>query len=213
MLGQIRWGSGRKTVLRTELILGLPVLTAELPRNARKQKREIKRGVALLRKNRVFRVLAPAQFPWWPLLEREGLRPVETRALRYMLAPVWVAAQLNRRKIPPETAVLCLKGERFEPALEVLARQLCPLVRSLVFDVPGGVGAANRLRREMGIPVLPSDFREVHLTVWLDDGPVLAGAEITLPGKELPPDCDRFSLIGALWECGRIKAEEIVLKL
>lgn len=213
MLGRICWGSKRKIVLRMEQILGLSALTVELPQTVRKRKREIKRGAGLLRKNRVVRVLTPPDFPWWPLLEQEGLRPVETQMLRCMLAPGWVAAQLKQRNIPPETAILCLKGERYEPALEWLSRELCPLVRSLVFDVPGGDEAANRLRREMGIPILPRDFAQVHLTMRLDEGPVLDGAEITLPGRELPTDCDSVSLIGALWETGRIKSEEIVLKL
>lgn len=213
MLGRIQWGSGRKIVLRTEQLLGLSVLTVELPQNSRKLKREITRGAELLRKNRVVRVLTPAEFPWWPILVCAGLRPVETRMLRCMLAPIWVAAQLKRRDIPRERAILCLKGERSEPALEQLSRELCPLVRSLVFDVPGGDEAASRLRREMGMPVLPSDFTEVDLTMRLDRGPVLAGAEITLQGRELPAGCDGVSLIGALWENGRIKSEEIALKL
>jgi len=213
MLGRIRWGSGRKVVLGTEQILGLSVLSVELPQNARKWEREMKKAAALLRKNRVVRVLVPPDVPWWPILGQEGLRPVETRALRYMLAPVWVAVQMKRRNILPETAVLRLKGEGSEPALERLARELCPMVRSLVFDIPGGAEAANRLRQEMGMPVLPGNFDQVDLTLRLDEGPVLAGAEITLSGRELPPDCDRVSLISALWENNRIKSEEIVLKL
>lgn len=213
MLGRIRWGSGRKVVLRTEQILGLSVLTVELPQNSRKRKREVNKAAVLFRKNRVIRVLAPPDFPWWSELVQFRLRPVETRLLRCMLAPAWVAVQLNRQSIPQETAILRLKGERSEPALERLARELCPMVRSLVFDIPGGNETANRLRHEMGIPVLPSDFSEAHLTLWLDEGPVLTGAEITLPGRELPADCDRIPLIGALWENGRIQAEEIALKV
>lgn len=213
MLGRIQWGSGRKAALRTEQIHGLSVLTVELPQRSRRWKREIRRGAELLRKNHVIRVLTPAQFPWWSILEQEGLRPVETRMLRCILAPVWVTAQLKRKNIPPEQAVLCLKGERSDPALAQLARELCPLVRSMVFDIPGGNGVAERLRREMGIPVLPGDFGDVHLTLQLDEGPVLAGAEITLSGRELPPDCDGVSLIGALWENGRIQPEEIALKV
>lgn len=213
MLGRIRWGSGRKVAVRTEQILGLPVLSVELPQNTHKWEREMEKAAVLLRKNRVIRLLAPPDFPWWPELMRLGVRPVETRMLRYMLAPVWVTAQLKRWNISPEAAVLRIKGERSDPALAQLARELCPMVRSLVFDVPGGDETANRLRREMGMPVLPSDFSEVDLTLRLDEGPVLTGAEITLPGRELPTDCDRTSLIGALWENNRIKSEEIVLKL
>lgn len=213
MLGRIRWGNGRKAAVSVERILGLSVLTVELPQHARRPERAVRKGAVLLRSRSVNCVLTPPEFPWWPILLQAGLRSVDTEALRCMLAPAWVSAQLERRRIPRETAVLRLKGEGSEPALEVLARTLCPLVRSLVFDLPGGERAAARLRREMGIPVLPRDFAGVHLTLWLQEGPVLAGAEITLPGRELPADSDRVSLIGALWETGRIKSEEIALKI
>ena len=53
----------------------------------------------------------------------------------------------------------------------------------------------------------------IGLTLRLDDGPILAGAEITLPGWELPVDCDILSMLSVLWETGRVKIEEIVLKL
>lgn len=213
MLGRICWGSGRKIESGVEQIYGLSVLTVRLPQPARRPERVVKKGAGLLRRSGVRRVLVPPDFSWWPEFVRFGLRPVETRMLRCMLAPRWVTAQLKRRDIPPERAVLCLKGEKSDPALEQLAWELCPLVRRLVFDIPGGNRAAGRLRREMGIPVLPGDFCEVNLTLRLEEGPVLAGAEITLPGRELPDDCDRLSLIGALWENGRIKTEEIVLKI
>lgn len=213
MLGRLCWSNERTIQLRTEQLLGLSVLTLRVPAQARRPERTLKKGAELLRRHRVTHVLTPSEFGAWSVLERAGLRPVETRMLRYMLAPAWVKAQMEQKNIPPEQAVLCLKGEKSEPALERLAWELCPLVRSLVFDIPGGDEAANRLRREMGLPVLPGDFTAVHLTLRLEDGPVLAGAEITLPGRELPPDCDRFLLIGALWENGRIKSEEIKLKL
>ena len=213
MLGRIRWGSGRKTVGTVEQILGLPILTVDLPRHARRPERALRRGIALLRKNGVKRVLTPPKFPGWPLLIQAGLRPVDTAPLRRALAPAWVAAQLRRRDIPREQAVLRLSGEEREPALEGLARALCPLVRRLVFDLPGGNTAADRLRREMGLPVLPHDFTQANLTLRLRKGPVLTGAGFTLPGRELPADCDRLPLLSVLWETGRIKAEEIALKL
>ena len=213
MLGRIRWGSGRKAESAVEQIHALSVWTVGLPLPSRRPERAVKKGIDLLCGKGVTHVLTPPDFPWWPDLVRSGLRPVETGKLRCMLAPVWVAAQLERQNISQDRAVLCLKGERSEPALEQLARELCPLVRRLVFDVPGGEAAANRLRREMGMPILPSDFNEVQLTLRLEEGPVLTGAEITLPGRELPADCDSIPLIAVLWETGRIKSEEIVLNI
>ena len=213
MLGRIRWGSGRKIVLGAERILELPVLLLELPRFARRPERAVRKGSDLLVKHGVKYVLAPPDFSWWFILTGAGLRPVDTIPLRRALVPAWTAAQLNRRGIAPEQAILRLKGERWEPVLEELAWDLCPMVRRLIFDVPGGEEMANRLRREKGIPVLPGNFTNAHLTLRLDDGPILAGAEITLPGWELPVDCDILSMLSVLWETGRVKIEEIVLKL
>lgn len=213
MLGRIRWGSGQKLSVRVEEILRLPIVTLELPQHSRRPERMVRKSAAQLRRFRVRYVLTPPEFPWWPLLLQAGLRPVDTGSLRRVLAPSWVAAQLERRGIPRETAVLRLRGEENEPLSGELVCALCPLVRSLVFDLPGGERMADRLRRETGMPVLPRDFAGAHLTLHLHNGPLLTGAEITLRGRELPTDCDRVSLIGALWETGRIKSEEIVLKI
>lgn len=213
MLGRIRWGSGHKIKLYHERILGLPVLTAEMPCSCRSSERTVRKAARLLRKNRVVRVLTPPDFPWWPLLKQAGLGPVDTARLRWELVPVWVTAQLCRLEVPRERAILCLSGAEREPALHGSARALCPLVRGLVFDLPGGGEVADCLRKQMGMPVLPRDFDRVHLTLLLRGGPVLTGAEITLPGRTWPADCDGLPLLSALWEAGRIKAEEIALKI
>lgn len=213
MLGRMRWGRGRKVVLEAEQILGLSLLSVELPQGSRRPERMVQKGAELLRRNRVTRVLVPAEFPWWEVLAHNGLRPVETRALRCALAPAWVAAQLKRQNISPEDAVLCLRGEKGEPELERVARTLCPVIRNLILDVPGGNMTAKRLRQEMGIPVLLGGSFAAHLTLQFDGGPVLTGANVALPSKTLPPDCDRFPLLGVLWENGRIKIEEIALEI
>lgn len=213
MLGRIRWGNGRKIELYTERLCGLSVLTAKLPENSRRPERAVGKAARLLRKNRVVRVLTPPEFLWWEILWDAGLCPVDTAGLRRTLAPVWVAAQLKRQGVSPQQAVLRLSGEERETALEGLARALCPLVYGLVFDLPGGEAAAERLRREMGIPVFPTDYAKVHLTLPLRNGPVLTGVEAALPGRVLPDDCDRFPLLSVLWESGSVKTEEIVLKL
>ena len=213
MLGRIGCGSGRKIEVNVEQIHALPVLTVGLPQHVQRPGRAVEKGADLLRRNGVRCVLTPPDFSWWPELSRSGLRSVKTCRLRCVLAPIWVEMQMERRNILRTEAVLCLKGERYDPVLEPLARELCPLVRGLVFDIPGGETAADHLRHEIGMPILPGDFNQVQLTLRLEDGPVLTGAKITLPGRELPADCDTTALISVLWETGRIKSEEIVLKL
>ena len=213
MLGRVRWGSGRKVALKREDLLGLPVLLAELPRNSRRPERNVKQSAELFRKKRVTRVLTPPEFPWWAILVRAGLQPVETRRLRIVLAPAWVEVQLERRNIRPTDAVLCLQGEKTEYDMELIARELCPLVRNLILDFPGGYETANRLRRELGIPILPRECPNAHLTLRLDEGPLLIGAKFALKDKTLPDDCEADSLISALWESGRVKTEEILLRI
>ena len=213
MLGRIRWSGERKIGLESERLLDLPLLTLSLPERMRGQERRVKKGVRLLIGQRVTRVLTPPDFPLWPRLREQGLRPVDTQALRCALAPAWVRAALAAGGIQPQNAVLLLTGARESPDMERVARQLCPVVRNLVIDVPGGGAIAARLRREYGLPILPARSARANLTLCFDSGPVLTGARYTLAGAVLPPDCEALPLLSALWECGRIKTEQITLQV
>jgi len=209
MLGWIRWSAGRKVRLEQERILGLSLLVLYLPEQMRGQERRVRRGACLLVEHRVTRVLTPPRFAWWPILMLAGLRPVETQALRCRLAPAWVTASMAAAGIQSEQTVLRLRGQRETPDMALTAHQLCPMVRSLIIDVPGGGGLAARLRKEYGLPILPAGSVQANLTLSFDSGPVLEGASFALEGKELPPDCEFLPLLSALWECGRVKTEDI----
>ncbi len=213
MLGRVQWSAERKIRLEQDRLLGLPLLTLELPGRTRGQERRVKKGARLLAERRVTRVLTPPEFPHWPVLLERGLRPVDTQALRCALAPAWVRAALAVRGIPPEHAVLRLLGARESPDMARVACRLCPLVRNLVIDVPGGGTLAARLRREFGLPILPAQWAQADLDLRFDPGPVLAGAAFTLARAELPADCEILPLLSALWESGRVKTEEIVLQI
>lgn len=209
VLGWIRWGAQGKPHVERRELLGLSLLVLHLSERERGMERRVSKGARLLTKNRVNRVLVPPDFAWWSALRCCGLRPVETRALRCALAPVWVEAALAARGIRREQAVVCLRGGRESPEMLSLARQLCPRVRNLTFDVPGECKAEKHLRREFGLPVLPARAARPDLVLRLEDGPVLEGARFALRGKALPEDCEGLSLLSALWECGRIKTEDI----
>lgn len=213
MLGRIRWGEGRKMRLEYERFLGLPLLTLELPERLRGQQRRLNKGARLLAERRVSRVLAPPWFEEWPVLLGQGLRPVDTQALRCALTPAWTKAALTARGIRPERAVLELAGARESYDMERVAMALCPLVRNLVIDVPGGGALAARLRREYGLPVLPAQAARADLTLRFDPGPVLTGADFALEQADLPPDCETLPLLSALWESGRVKTEEITIRI
>ena len=213
MLGRIVWGEGRKIKLENRRLLGLPLLTLELPMRTRGQERRVKKGARLLIEQRVTRVLTPPDFPLWPLLLEQGLRPVDTQALRCALAPAWVRAALAARGVRPEAAVLLLTGARESPDMARVAHQLCPLARNLVIDVPGGGALAARLRREYGLPILPARAVRADLILHFDPGPILEGAEYTWEGIVLPPDSEALPLLSALWESGRVKTEEITIRI
>lgn len=213
MLGRVRWGEGRKIRLENEWLLGLPLLALELPGRPRGQERRLKKGARLLTERRVTRVLTPPWFEGWPALLEQGLRPVDTQALRCALSPAWVKAALAEKGIRPERAVLALAGVRESCEMERVARALCPMVRNLIIDVPGGGALAARLRREYGLPVLPAQAARADLTLRFDPGPVLEGAGFALTREGLPADCEMLPLLSALWESGRIKTEEIIIRV
>lgn len=209
MLGWIRWSKGRKIRFEQELILGLPLLALYLPERMRGQERRVRKGARLLIEHRVTRVLTPPEFAWWPILMQAGLRPVETQALRCRLAPAWVKASMAAVGIQSEQSVLRLSGSRETPDMVLAAHQLCPMVRNLIIDVPGGESLAARLQKEYGLPILPARSAQANLTLCFDSGPALKGATYVLVGEELPVDCEFLPLLSALWECGRVKTEDI----
>ncbi len=214
MLGRVEWGAGRRIELELEQLWDLPVLALTVPDRARGRERRLQKGARALAEHRVTRVLAPPGFQGWPVLLEQGLRCVDTQALRCALAPAWVKAALSARGIPPRRAILRLTGARESPDMGRVARALCPAVRNLIVDVPGGGSLALGLRREFGLPVLPARSVQADLTLVFDPGPVLAGAAFFLPGYPPPPcSCEILPLLSALWESGRIRTEEIGVQI
>ena len=211
MLGRIRWEDRRKLFLEEERLLDLPLLTLTLPDRERGSERRLNRGVRLLRQRRVTRVLTPAGFDGWPALYERGLRAVDTAPLRCALVPAWVRASLEVKGVRPENAVLCLHGNRESPEMARSALALCPLVRGLVIDAPGGALAA-RLQREFGLPILPARSARAHLALTFDPSPNLTG-KFTLQAARLPEGFDSLPLLAALWESGRVKTEDIQIEI
>lgn len=213
MLGWLRWSSGRKAAVEETRLLGLPVMVLQLPERLRGRERKIGKALALLTRRQVSRLLAPPEFEYWPLCIRAGLCPMDSRALRCALAPVWTDLTLRAKGIRPEQAVLRLCGARENSDMERVAHSLCPLVRNLIIDVPGEGKLAAGLRREFGLPVLAAQAAQTDLTLCFDPGPVLERVKYGLRGCQLPHDCEILPLLSALWESGRIKTEEITLQI
>ncbi len=211
MLGWVTEGEGKRARLENTQLLGLPLWKLELPAPGRNWEKRAVKGLRLLAAQRVTRVLTPPEFAHWPMLRRFGFRPVETRALRGALLPDWAARAMTARGIDPRRAAVYLRAERETPDMERAAYRLCPMVRDLVIDVPGGSELAARLRREYGVPILPAGSVRADLTIRFEEGPVLEGAAFTLKGRQMPQDCEALPLLSALWECGRVKREDIAI--
>ncbi len=212
MLGWVTVGESRKAVLHRAQLMGLPLWKLELPACGRSWERRVNKGLRLFAQQRVTRVLTASDFPHWPMLLTQGFRPVDTCSLRCALAPLWVESMLQDQGRAPRNAALRLMGERVGPDLKQVARNLCPLVRSLVINAPGGEILAAALRREFGLPVLPGGWA-ADLTLRFEDGPLLSGVEFGVKGACLPPDCDALPLLSVLWQCGRVPLEEITLQI
>lgn len=208
-----------------EPVLDMPFLRCALPQPCRP--RHVRRAARLLVKRGVRRVLTPPDFPYWPLLERCGLAPVEPGELcRAACAPLALAA-LKADGQDPAQATVVLRGDRVTRSMRMAALALCPQVKNVLIAAPvGGEGLQAELRREYGVPALsdrPGRTPElaVHFAPAAGEGRRvldLSGPRPQLPnftlGSQtgpLPEDTDRLPLLAALWENGRLTPQEITV--
>ena len=204
-------------------LAGLPVLQLEVT-EGRWALRRLDRGGRRLRRAGVRRVLTPAGFPHWGRLRALGLEPVEPWGLLRRLAPTLALAWLESRGLPPERSTIALRARR-SADLAPAALALCPRVGALVLSAPDGEELARKLRQEFGAAPL-ADRRDgrcalaLHFAPGLDAGgeavlPLYDGAPLprelvlSAPGLPSPPPCPPERLLAALWEAGRLRAEEI----
>lgn len=228
MIGHIVPGPGRALGLRLsiERALGLPLLRVETPGPEIKP-RHTRRAARILRKKGVRRVLVPAEFPHWDILERHGLQGVETGEFcRALAAPIALAA-LKRDGVRPQMATVVLRGERVTRAMRTAALALCSRVKHLVISAPtGGEALRAELRQEFGIPALEdgparrSDLG-IHFSPAAGRGertidlagpePSVEGFSFSVERGEFPADCQTVPLLSALWESGRLDPAEIAV--
>ena len=204
-------------------LYGLPVLRGAVDPSGFWGERRLTRAGRSLRRGGALRVLVPRDFARWPLLERLGLRPVETEGfVRAQSAPLALAA-LERRGVAPDRATVALRGRRADRDMARTAAELCQRVRRLVVDAPaGGEELAVWLRREFGLPILPPGEegavraaggllgyqegcprREEGALELYGPRPGLAGLTLSAPGLSVE-DREDLPLLAALWEGGRL---------
>lgn len=222
MLGQLTLCPGGRGRAEAASLYGLPVLRARADPDGLWGERRLRRAGRNLRRGGAVRVLAPGDAVRWPLLAALGLRPVETEDfVRAQSAPLALAG-LERRGLAPDRAAVALRGLRADYAMVRAAAQLCPRVRRLIIDAPGG-GAelAAWLRREFGVPVLPPGERGALALRFHPEGggeepalalygpvPDLGGLKLSAPTLAEGDRAD-LPLLAALWEGGRLPPEAI----
>ena len=219
---------GRRPALEEGAVWGMPALRAGVPappglREARLRRRTERAAAALARAG-VRRVLAAEDFPCWPVLEAAGLRPVETEPFCQAMAVPLALAALRRARILRAQATVALAGQRVSRPLFAAAEALCPQVRRLVVDVPGeGEELAAWLREEYGAAVLPPGTAADVTACFGPAGGESGGAVLRLYGPApqldglrllpeegtLPPGLALLPLLTLLWECGRLRPEQI----
>lgn len=227
MLGRISISREAPRPIRAlrEPILDMPFLLVRLPEPCRP--RHVRKAARLLVKGGVKKVLVPAEFPFWPLLERWRLAPVEPGEFcRAAAAPLALAA-LKGDGLDPAAATVVLRGDRVTRSMRMSALALCPQVRNVLISAPvGGAGLQAELRREYGVPALEERAGRradlaIHFAPAAGEGkrvldlsgpwPELPSFSCSLAGRALPEEADRLPLLAALWENGRIGPEEVTV--
>ena len=217
MLGRLEFVSGGRSRGEWRDLYGLRVLQVCTDPRGKLGNHRLARAGAALRRGGAGRVLLPAEFENWELLERFGLRGVDPTPFLHRCAPSLAVEGLRRWDVDPLRATVALSGSRADGAMARAAMELCPQVRRLVIAAPGGERLALRLRAEFGIPVLPAqegahmevkfhpskENRETPCLKLYGSDPDLAGGSVSFPALKEEEKGD-ISLLCALWEGGKL---------
>ncbi len=224
MLGAMERRQGRgRAELRTVELAGMKLAWVTLPEpegaSPRQRERQERRGWRLLRRAGVSQVVLPGD---WDGEVPAGFARVETLPFYRAQADLLALGALARQGIPPERACVGLSAPRLSSELQRAALLLCPRVRRLAIDVPGG-GAeyAQWLHRRYGLPVEPAGHADaaVHFgpcPAWARSGDVclgeetfrLGGLRLCTPGLALPEGYAE-GLRAALWQRGLLRRDDL----
>ena len=182
--------------------------------------RRLRRAERELCAARVGRVVLRAGFPYGDRLQR--LRQVDPLPLWRDMADLLALRLLDAQGIPYNRGRVALSAPRLCAELESAAERLCPLVRGLLINVPGGEDYARYLQAKFGLPVTPpAAGAEVTAAFGPGGGrwgrilelygqADLGDLTVTAEGLELPEDC-RDQVLALLWERGEVKREQLIV--
>ena len=187
----------------------------------RRLERRLRRAERELCAAGVGRVVLRAGFPYGDRLR--WLRLVDPLPFWRGIADLLALKALDARGVPYSRGRVALSAPRLCAELESAAERLCPLVRGLLIDVPGGEDYARYLQAKFGLPVTPP-AAGAEVTVAFGPGGVrwgrrlelygqakLGGLAVSAEGVELTEDC-RDQVLALLWERGEVKREQLVVR-
>lgn len=202
---------GPLTVLRAVVYEPEGLAPWRLRRRIRKAERALIRAGA-------GRVILGADFPYGDRLAL--LRPVDPVPLWQGAADVLALGALEAQGVPRCRGRVALSAPRLCRPLESAAERLCPQVRALLIDAPGGLDYARYLQAKFGLPVTPpaagADVTAAFgpggarwgRTLELYEGGTLNGLALRAEGVELPGDCADQAL-ALLWERGELRRKTL----
>ena len=216
MIGLLWPGSGRRVRTEKTVLAGLRLLRAEVC-----GRRGLDRACRVLARSGVRRVLLHRGLEGAAL--PRGLAPIDPGLLYRHMAHRLVLAALDRRDIPPERAVVEVRGGTVNDDVCRAAARLCVRVGQVrICAGPGSARVQESLLRTFGMaadPAAPADLtlrmdgpdggEELYLAGprLRTGGAVLAGPEPM--GEELEVDGD--SLLCALWQAGLVAEHNILI--
>lgn len=242
MIGILLWkepqrGIGQRQVALSERnILHMRFLCAEVIRSPRTPEAALRRRVSSAAKRMgklgVTRAVLPEGFGFDAQLEKYGVRPVSTLALRRRLAADWVRQALAEGGVSPGGARVAVSASQMTGELVRTVTELALRHRYVLLDVSyGGEELCGRLRREYGVSLLLRPGREqleeadvlalfdprtdlrrkegVTLALYDEAAPT---GRISLPPaleERIPEGVNRGQMLSALLEAGILRPGQV----
>ena len=164
----------------------------------------------------------PAEFPYGAVLEKQGILPVSTLALRCEIAADWTDQLLKKAAFPLAEAKVAVFAERLSPQTVRTVTELALRHRYVFLSVPrGGEVLGRRLQREYGVSLqlgsgtgaeaavqfapCGGQGSAVTLRLWDEEEPL---PPLVLPPNQeqaLPGEVHRGQMIAALRTLGAVK--------
>ena len=216
MIGRLEFVPGGRGSGEVTQLYGLPLLLARTNPEGRFGEYRLRRAGRQLRRGGVLRTILPAGFEDEALLVRFGLRRIDPAPLLRFSAPDLAVEALRGRNTDPARAAVALAGGGIGEMFRCAAA-LCPRVRRIVVDAPGGEELALCLREQFGIPVLPPEHpAELELRFsppkrergepcleLFGHCPALDGLKLTAPALR-EEDRGALDVLTLLWERGKL---------